>query len=254
MTPACVALILILLALPAAAASPDTQNYRRAFALINSGHVLEAGVFAARGRDPILNKVIHAIYMAEPGNDVSFAEMADFIAANPDWPDLRGIVAIAEQKLPAAMSGEQVLAWFAAHPPVSLAGLYHDIDVLNASGQTRAASDLVRSRWIEGEFTPDEFMAFRTRFGALLGDEENAQRLDRLLWKNDVVGVRQLYSYLDPGRQALAQARLGLAHIRRMRKHWSSACRPIFRTIPVFCISACIGMCTTIRTIRRSRF
>ena len=205
-------LLVLLLAwsVPAVAANPDAQNYRRAFALIDSGHALEAGIFASRGRDPVLNKVIRAIYMAQPGNDASFAEMQDFILRNPDWPDLRGIQAIAEQKMPSAQPA-QVVAWFEAHPPVSTAGFYRYVDALNLAGKAENVPALIRSRWIEGEFSGDEQVAFHDRFSSVLEDADMLARLDRLLWKNDANAARRMYQYVSLGQKELAEARLGLA-------------------------------------------
>ena len=204
-------LITCCLAVPAHAANLDAQNYRRAFSLIDSGHALEAEVFTHQGRNPVLNKVIRGIYMAQPGNDSSYEEMADFITKNPDWPGLKGIEAIAEQKIPTNATPQQVIAWFTTYPPVSLAGFYRYIDTLNASGQAQKVSDLIRTRWIEGEFSSDELTAFHARFQQFIGEDENYARLDRLLWKNDMADVRRLYSFIDGGLKALAEARIGLA-------------------------------------------
>ena len=73
------------------AANLETQNYRRAFALIDAGRADQAISFAAHGRDPLLNKILRGYYMALPGNDTSFAESAAFISRNPGWPRLREI-------------------------------------------------------------------------------------------------------------------------------------------------------------------
>lgn len=202
---------LLLLAAPALAANPDIQNYRRAFALIDSGRVQEAEVFASHGRDPVLNKVIHGIVMAQPGNDFTFDDMADFVAHNPDWPNAKGILATAEQKIPSATPPSQVAAWFDAHPPISLIGFYRYVDALNLAGRTQQVSDLVRARWIEGDFSTEELTTFYTRFQLYLSDADHRIRLDRLLWKHDAAAARALYPFLDSGAKVLAEARLGLA-------------------------------------------
>jgi soluble lytic murein transglycosylase len=206
-----VSMFLISLTVPVSAANPDAQNYRRAFALIDSGRSLEAEIFAAHGRNPILNKVIRGIYMAQPGNTAGFNDMADFIAGNPDWPNVKGIAAIAEQKIPSSMTAEQVVSWFTAHPPVTPIGFDRYIDALNSSGQTQNVAALIRARWIDGDFSGEELPAFHNRFSQFLGEEESRARLNRLLWKEDGAGARRLFPYVNPGLKALAEARLGLA-------------------------------------------
>jgi len=196
---------------PVFAANIDAQNYRRAFALIDSGHVQEAAVFAAHGHDPILNKVIRGLAYAQPGSDAGFDELANFIASSPDWPGLKGVLAIAEQKIPANASPQQVVSWFAAHPPVSLIGFYRYIDALNATGQTQNVAELIRTRWINGDLNGDELTAFHARFAPFLNVETHAARLDRLLWKNEAAAARRMYPLVDDKTKAVAEARLALA-------------------------------------------
>jgi soluble lytic murein transglycosylase len=195
---------------PAHAADPKEQNYRHAFALIDENRGVEAINFA-HGYDPVLNKVILGIYMAQPGNGSSFDDMAAFIASNPGWPGLRGIEAIAEQKIPSSYAPQQVTAWFAQYPAVSLAGFYRYIDALNVSGQSQFAADEVRKRWINGEFNGDELTVYYNRFPGLISPDDSNARLDNWVWKDDVVSARAVYPFVDAGHHALAEARLGLA-------------------------------------------
>ncbi len=204
-------LILIVCVGQAEAANLDAQNYRRAFNLLDAGHPENAVAFA-RGRDPVLNKVLKGYYMAQPGNDTGFDEMAAFVSANPDWPNLKGILAIAEQKIPASATPQQVANWFTAHPPLTVVGLNRSADALEASGQTQNVSNLVRGYWIDGDFGSEELASFHTRYAHFLDAETNRARLDRLLWKNDSVNARRMYVFLDDDLKVLADARLALAN------------------------------------------
>lgn len=199
----------------AKAVSPDNQTafYRRAFAALDAGHPDIAVTYAEHGgHDPVLNKILRADYMAQPGNDVPFADMAEFIRDNPDWPNLRGILAIAEQKIPSGTSADQVAAWFATHPPASVQGFYRFMDALEATGQTQNMAQRIRSRWTDGDFSGDELGNYHARYARFLDENANRARLDRLLWKNDSVGARRMYSYVNDGAKAVSDARLALAN------------------------------------------
>jgi soluble lytic murein transglycosylase len=204
---------LLLLALPPAtyAATLDLQNYRRAFGALDAGHPEEAYAFA-HGHDPVLNKVLLASYMASPGNDIGFSEMANFIAGNPDWPGLRAIAMIAEQKMPSNATQGEVIQWFTAHPPITLMGFYLYIDALNATGKTQNVSTMIRTRWVKGDFNGDELLAFQARFERFLDMGTQWNRMDRYLWKNDPANVRRLYVFADSNMRAVAEARLALAN------------------------------------------
>lgn len=204
-------LLLSFTASVAQAADPDQQNYRRAFSLLSNGKTEQAYSAASKGRDRVLNKILLSNYMAQPGNSVSFEQMAVFLRDNPDWPKRRDIVSIAEQKLPKSLDQRQVLSWFAAYPPVSLAGFYRYTDALSLSGQPDLLAATVKDRWINGSFSAEQLAAFYSHFSPLLGREAQWARLDRLLWDGDVKGARQVFPYVEPMMQKVAEARLSLA-------------------------------------------
>ena len=214
-----IALLLLALFAPDTAAAKakkvakaDPPSYHRAFAQLDAGHVNEAADYAQHGNDPALNTVLRAAYMAQPGNDVSFDELAAFINNNPDWPNLKGIVVIAEQKLPATTPNAQVIAWFQTHPPQTLSAFYRYIDALNTANQTADIVPLVLTRWVEGDFTPDELISFHARYETILNSDANWARLDHLLWKNDVTNARRAFAFASDEMKSTAEARLALAN------------------------------------------
>ncbi len=216
------ALLIALPPAPARAASLEPQEYRQAFAALDAGHADLAYSLTARGHDPVLNKVLRSYYMAAPGNDISFAESAAFIADNPGWPGLKDIIAATEQKISGDAAPAAVVNWFTAHPPVSLPGFYRYIDALNAVGRSQDALHFVRQRWVGGDFSEEELNAFYARFGQFLARDDHWARLDRLLWNNDSVGARRMYSFADTDMKTVAEARLALAGQRAEAENWWS--------------------------------
>ncbi len=216
---AIVALLTLLSAPGAEAASAKSKArkgnpYREAFALLDDGKAEAAMAIAKRYRKSPLYKVVRASYMAAPGNDVSFQEMAAFIDRNPAWPNVKGILMIAEQKMPASMPANQAINWFAEHPPVTLSGFATAVEALNASGHGQNANDLIRARWVEGDFSPNDLAAFYDNYGRALGPDACWARMDRLTWKGDESGARALSFCADPGMKATAAARFALARQR----------------------------------------
>jgi soluble lytic murein transglycosylase len=196
----------------AAAPAPQTatQLYKKAFAELDAGHT-DAAMAYAHGPDPVLNKVLRSTYMAQPGNDVSFGEMSEFIAQHPDWPNIKGISAIAEQKIPADATPQQVITWFTTHPPVSLAGFDRALSAFEAVGQTQGFGLLIRAHWIEGDFGSNDAIEFHTRFARFIDADADWERLDRLVWKGDQLHARQMYPLVSEAMRADAEARFALA-------------------------------------------
>jgi soluble lytic murein transglycosylase len=73
----------------------------------------------------------------------------------------------------------------------------------------------VRERWVSGGFGATEEMDLRARFGELLRPRDHIARLDRLVWDNEEAAARRMFSLVDSGHQALAEARLFLANMKK---------------------------------------
>ncbi len=196
---------------PKATISTPSYTYASAFAAMDKGQAGAVQTVLARGSDPVLNKVLRAWLMAQPGNTYGFDDLASFVTENPDWPNLKGILMIAEQKLPLGAGNEQIVNWFNAYPPLTPVGFSRRMEALEAVGHGRIAENLIRNRWIERDFGAEEKSAFLTRYGSFLKLEDHYARLDRLLWKNDPSGAKSLYPYVDDSVRSLAEARLALA-------------------------------------------
>jgi soluble lytic murein transglycosylase len=223
-----------LIATPAMAAryaGPD-DTYRQAFAALDAGQYERAFAPIGRGSDVVLNTVLLGYAMARPGNDYSFDTLANFVTEHPEWPNLKDILMIAEQKLPAGATPRQVANWFTTYPPLTPAGFYRYVDALDATGQNATAVEAVRSRWARRSFAPDELAAFQARFGHLLTARDHAARLDNLLWSNSVSAARAMYPLVSPGLKALAEARLALANQKPRAETWIAKVPPTLRNDP----------------------
>ena len=208
-------IIAFIVCLPPVAAfsrQPDTLSYKQAFSAYDSGQYQLAFSIINRGPDSALNNVLRSYAMARPGNDYSFDQLAGFITDHPDWPGLSGIVMIAEQKIPSGASPLQVSNWFRAHPPLTPTGFYRYINALDALGQSQMAATLIRDRWVNRDFSNDEFVAFQSSFFPLLSPSDHKSRLDRLLWEGNFKAAKDMYKFVDAGLRAVAEARIALAN------------------------------------------
>jgi soluble lytic murein transglycosylase len=196
---------------PARAADTAASYYHNAFAAVDAGKTELVETLAAKGADPVLNKVLAGYAMAMPGNDYPFDQLNAFLAQHPHWPNRKGIQMIAEQKLPNAPSN-QIAAWFEQYPPLTLVGFYRNIDALDQTGASQKAQSAVRKRWTEGSFNNDEQTAFYARFSSWLKPEDMWARADALLWRNDQAEAKRMAPYLNESDKAVLAARLALAN------------------------------------------
>jgi soluble lytic murein transglycosylase len=138
----------------------------------------------------------------------SLAELEAFLRQNPHWPQITQIQRRAEGLLSGA-SDDQILAFFAAHPPVSTGGWVALARAFHARGAIDSGAAIARRLWRDTPLSDGEAQALLDRFGPALGDLHEV-RLDAMLWEGSEPDVRRLLGQVGPGHAALARARLAL--------------------------------------------
>ncbi|WP_404326566.1 lytic transglycosylase domain-containing protein [Aerophototrophica crusticola] len=207
-----VALALALASLPAGAelSAADVQTYRQAFKAADGGKMEEARQIARRAREDLPDKVLRWIELTRPDTTASWEELTAFMRDNPAWPNQNALRRNAEAKMP-DMPYREVRAWFEARPPLTIAGFFRYVDSLMETGASDKAIEQVRRRYVEGGFGRVEEQDFRKRYVGLLRPQDHWARLDRLLWDGDDDGAKRMLPLVEPGKQAVAQARMALA-------------------------------------------
>ena len=142
--------------------------------------------------------------------DVTFAELRAFIETHGDWPGLDTLQRRAEARLDEAVPHAERLAFFAGRAPQTRQGRTRLAEAHLAAGDAAAAASIARRSWIEDDFPTGEERYFLTLFADYLRPEDDAARLDRLLWDGKVRGARAMLDRLGEGERRLAIARIAL--------------------------------------------
>ncbi len=79
------------------------------------------------------------------------------------------------------------------------------------AGRRADAERLIRQAWIDGDYSAIEEKFMLQRYHDVLRGQDNARRLDRLLWDHQTEEAKHMIKHVGPETAALAQARLGLA-------------------------------------------
>jgi len=193
----------------------DLAIYRSAFKAAEAGRWPEASAIASQAGEKLPAKAIQWLDMARGDTDAGFEAISDFIKRNPEWPNLNTLRRSAEMAMPLWMPDGDVKAWFTKYPPLTGGGVLRFATVLLNDGKTREATELVRERWISGGFGGTEEQDLRARFGELLRPRDHIARLDRLVWDNEEAAAHRMFNLVDSGHQALAEARLFLANMKK---------------------------------------
>jgi len=190
----------------------DEKIYRQAFDAAHHDHFDWAKAGSAKAHDKLLGKVITWLYFTTPNSGASFAEITDFIRANPTWPQSAVLMRRAEEAITVATPDAAVRDWFDVYPPLTVDGAMAYGKALQAAGQGDKADKVVRGAWISGNFGPIQERQFLASFQDSLRDEDQVARLDRLLWEHQDSAVEHQILRADADYRLVAQARMALAH------------------------------------------
>jgi soluble lytic murein transglycosylase len=188
----------------------DLSATRSVFAAAQAGDWSRAYAAAGAIGDPLPLKMLRWLDYASPGAPGRFADIADFIEKNPDWPHQKALRQHAEE----ALEGEAdsvAAGWFKRYPPVSSAGQVRAAEVLLNSGNVAGGAAALRAVWVNGDFNALDEKKFLASHGAAIGPADDENRLDRLLWEGKIEPARRMLSRVPPDYRALAEARLAMA-------------------------------------------
>ncbi len=195
------------------AANPTSEVgiYKQALRAADMGKMDEAQRLVRRAPDELASQLLLWMQLTQPGTDATWEAITGFMKRHPDWPNQAALRRNAEGKMPPDMPYQAVREWFEKNPPLTWAGVGRHSDALMETGASDKAIEMVRSRYVNGSFGVQEERDFRQRYAGLLRPADHAARLDQLLWSEKVDDARRVMPLVDPGLQAVAEARIALA-------------------------------------------
>jgi soluble lytic murein transglycosylase len=165
----------------------------------------EAEIAAARYADPVARKVVAYYRMLAP-HAASAAEIAAFMAENPDWPFQNVLARRLDEAIAAEPDAAAAAALCRAHPPSAAATLERCALAFGDGGEATA---MARAAWIAGDGGVPWEVAFVLRWGNVLRPQEERARFDTLARRDTAAATRQA-TRLTGDDRLVALARLAL--------------------------------------------
>jgi soluble lytic murein transglycosylase len=192
----------------------DHEFYVKAFKAADDGDWDEVRRLVAQGKDPLANKVLRWLELQQSGT-AQFEDITAFIDANPDWPAQDSLIRGAEEALVDRSDDTVVMAWFALHEPVTVDGAIRYAEALFRANERTKAIAIIRETWHSGAFGDKQEAQFAARYKQFLTKDDNARRIDRLIWDGRYAEARRILRRADEKTRALADARIRLATMAR---------------------------------------
>ena len=177
---------------------------------IRAGQFAEAEAEAAAYADPVARKL--AVYyrlLAEGG--ASAREIAEFEAANPDWPNHALLEKRRQEAIARDPDDAAVRDACAARPVTASRALMRCADALSAGGDAGAATADARRAWVVSSESAADLAGFLARWKSVLRPEDERARFEQLEQAGNPEAARQVARLTLADRPA-AQARLALRH------------------------------------------
>ncbi len=147
---------------------------------------------------------------ADSSANQPFDSYASFLIANPGFPDEATLRGRAERRLSGEfVPPERVLAYFAAHPPLTNPAKAHYALALMGSDPAAAQRWAVEA-WRGGEISPTAEASIAASYGAQLSQADHDARMDALLWQRDGEGAARQLARVSPDRFEVFGARLAI--------------------------------------------
>lgn len=183
--------------------------------LIQNGEWGPARDVVKRSGNPILYKLYEWSLYREPLANLPYEQIVSFIRQNPSWPDQKLLYAAAERNMPASLSANDVMAWFANHPPATGDGLLRLMQAVAATGQIQNMQGLINQSWQDASMTPETQRQIMTQYGRWISQSAHDARIDTLMKNSQYTLVRSLASTLQNGYPKMIEARIALAEDKR---------------------------------------
>jgi soluble lytic murein transglycosylase len=175
---------------------------------VRGGHFAEAAEAVADYADPVARKLV-LYYRLLAENGAGAQEIADFQAANPDWPNQ----ALLEQRRQEAIARESddaaVRDACTTTNVTAPRALMRCADALAAGGDAKAAIAAARRAWIASPASAADLAGFLGRWKSALRPPDERARFDQLEQANSPEAARQI-TRLAPADRPAARVRLAL--------------------------------------------
>lgn len=188
----------------------QSDTYRDAFKQARRGNWSQAKGLAQKGKHDAASALISWLYLRDQNSGADFKEIVGFLERYPDWPYQTDILRNAEKAMPSSLKPSQVISWFAGQEPLTGEGQIRLGEAHIEQGDEKYGAAWIRKAWADFDFRRSEEQRILTRYSEYLEGQAHADRLNRLLWDQQMGAAKRVLPHVDPDFRALANARLAL--------------------------------------------
>ena len=140
----------------------------------------------------------------------SFSAYANFLIANPGWPDEARMRGWAEKAMHPGENAATVIAFFAKDKPATGNGWARLAEAYAASGRAADALAAARNAWASSDLGDSDEQAIWAHYGSSFTRADHDRRVDSLLFDKKADDAARFLALASPQRQAAFAARVAM--------------------------------------------
>lgn len=184
----------------------DTEIWTQAFALADLGQFAAARDLAAGAKDQALLPILSWTEYRSGQSQASADDIAVFIDNHGNFPGMRHVEISRQSILKNILSDEEMLSYYATHPPVNFPGQLHKLEVMQRVGNADQAADTARHYWRTRTLRPTDQDALLSAFGEHFTQSDHEARLKHLIIHGAKTSGQRLIEWLDEPLATVASA------------------------------------------------
>jgi soluble lytic murein transglycosylase len=189
----------------------ESAKLHDAIEAAKSGDVTRASAIQAALADPLARRIVEWAMIDNAATMLSFFDVQTASADLDGWPRAARRRAAAEKTMEtSSVPPKQIVDWFNGKDPETPEGAMALASAYQTLGQTALAQQTIRSFWRNHVFEVDQQSRMRARFGQFLTPDDDAARLETLLYGAQGPAARDMLEIVTPDVRALGEARIAL--------------------------------------------
>ncbi len=165
----------------------------------------------ANAKDPLAAKIYYWLLFTRRGEYQNFARLAQFIRANPEWPQISSLIRKAERDMPNDLTDDEVVAWFRDFEPQTADGADRFMQALLIVGRQGEAKQFIAKWWAKTSLSRDDQKRLYGKYKGYLTRDAHMDRFDAMLFRGHDKNAKALAGVLGNGYAQLANARIALS-------------------------------------------
>ncbi len=154
--------------------------------------------------------ILEWLFLSEAKQNITPERIAKFLKTYPNWPNEIVLRYKLEQALMSDIRSSIATQWLERNAPETYQGKVQFIEILIEKKNFFEATKVIKSIWLNRNFSPIEERNFLKRYGEMLSAEEHNERLDNLLWQSRTTEARRMLPRVTADIRSLSVARIYL--------------------------------------------